>query len=156
MAGANQQAFPYLDTPFVDEHQRITIPWYRFLIALWKATGGSIPITSSVYLQQVGTQIVAYNTSTNAPIGVLVTSGTPGGPDSAIAVGASPFVYSPPGSGTVVVYSGQVELTRDAGANWALIGLSGGAVPVLKDDEIRITYTDAGNKPVARWFPDAA
>lgn len=38
---AIQQAFPKLNTPFVDEGGVISIPWYRFLIALWNRTGGS-------------------------------------------------------------------------------------------------------------------
>jgi hypothetical protein len=153
---ATQQGFPYLDTPFVVEDRRISIPWYRFLVALWKATGGSTPSTSQVYFSLVGSQIIAYNSLTNAPIGALVTSGTPGGARVSVSVGASPFIYAPGSSGTLVVFSGQLEISRDSGSHWDLVGLAGGAAPMLKDDEARITYTDATYKPLAVWFPDAA
>lgn len=36
-----QQAFPRLNTPFVDDKDMIGIPWYQLLITLWNRTGGA-------------------------------------------------------------------------------------------------------------------
>lgn len=37
----DQQAFPRLNTPFVERNLQIAIPWYKVLIALWNRTGGA-------------------------------------------------------------------------------------------------------------------
>lgn len=44
--------FPQLNTPFVDPSGRISIPWYRFIVALWNRTGGSAG-TLSVQLDNI-------------------------------------------------------------------------------------------------------
>lgn len=49
--GQNSQGVPTTNQPFVDKGGMITVAWYRFLITLWRRTGGSlenIPDTSSL------------------------------------------------------------------------------------------------------------
>jgi len=44
----NQNGFPRLNSPFVQENRNIEIPWYRLLITIWNRTGGSGGGTSVV------------------------------------------------------------------------------------------------------------
>jgi len=43
-----QNAFPKLNSEFVDEERKISIPWYRFLVSLWNRTGGAGGTVSAV------------------------------------------------------------------------------------------------------------
>lgn len=64
----------------------------------------------------------------------------------AVTVGASPFTYTAPENGSVIVSSGTVSLiTIVRGSNIVGVGATGGMFPVSIGDGIRITYSVAPN-----------
>ena len=74
----NFAVFPKLDTPVVDEQRLVTNAWYRFLLGLWKRTGGSLsPQSDAVYLtKDVETgQVMAFDANTGQALGEVITAG---------------------------------------------------------------------------------
>jgi hypothetical protein len=63
-----------------------------------------------------------------------------GGPPQVLAPVVSPFIFMPVNAvGTLIVYGGQVEISRAGGA-YILIGQTGGTIPMLVSDAIRVTW----------------
>lgn len=81
---------------------------------------------------------------------VGVGGGSPGSSAAQVAVGASPFVYTVPSSGLVVVSSGTLALSRDGGATY--LPITGNSVPVRNADLVQLTYT--GGAPSFNFLPD--
>ena len=151
---SQQQPFPRLGTEFVSKDLRIGIPWYRLLITLWQRTGGSlVPTTGTVVLNNTVGGIQAVDALTGTVLGYVFLGSASGGPAVPLAVGASPFVYQALGPGTIVVTGGQVEVSRNGGGTWYLVTLNGGAVPMVTNDKVRVTWYDNTNPPVATFFP---
>lgn len=149
-----QQNFPQLGTDFVDVDRRITYPWYRLIVALWQISTGSgvIPVLQAVFFREVSSGVIdAYNTSSAGLIGTLKLENQPGAPEEPQTLTVSPFVFTAPGDGYFVASSCKLEISRSGG--FYLVGLTGGAVPMLRDDVIRVSWIGA-NLPVATWFPD--
>ena len=79
---AQYQGFPHLDSPLVQPDGIMAIPWYKFFIAQWKATGsGSLSAGEQVYLQftatgQLNVMTAGQNTVVSA---VLQPSAIPAG-----------------------------------------------------------------------------
>lgn len=72
-------------------------------------------------------------------------------PAQAISVGASPFTYTAPFDGTVVVSGGTVSaigLSRD-GVTFFVLPIAG-VIPVSRLDQVKITHTGA---PTANFLP---
>ena len=150
----NQTAFPRLDTPFVDEARLLEIPWYQLLVNIWQNAGGAQAQTgSAVYflISQSGS-IDVYSASSQEYLGTLVLAGGAGQPALPIDPGVSPFTYTALLQGTMVVFGAEVELSRDNGAHWYKVTLTGGAVPMMVGDQIRVTWTGA-DPPEVTWFP---
>lgn len=69
--------------------------------------------------------------------------GQPTGPAAAITVTASPFSYTAPQGGAVIVQGGTVsliQLSRDGTTNYAT-GMTQGIVPVALGDIVIVNYT---------------
>lgn len=151
----SQTPFPNLQSPLVDEFGNISQPWYRLLIALWKKTGGSSSVVDSVYLTLDPTDsdlLDVYNTSTGELVGSVSLTNT-GQPAEPIAIGGvSPFVYRATRNGTLVVFSSQVELNRHD-TDWHTVSLQGGAIPMLKTDQARMTWF-LPDPPILTFFPN--
>jgi hypothetical protein len=63
---------------------------------------------------------------------------------SAATVGASPFSYTAPQAGVVLISGGTVSLVEyGRGGVFTNIGTVAGAVPVSQGDVVRVTYTVA-------------
>lgn len=63
-------------------------------------------------------------------------------PLAAVVVGASPFTYVAPDSGTLVVQGGTVSLVElGRKGSFVTTGLIAGVVPVSRGDQLRVTYT---------------
>lgn len=65
-------------------------------------------------------------------------------PVKSITVGASPFTYTAPFDGTLLVTGGTVSaiaLSRDGGTTFISIGLTSGLVPVSRLDQVKVTYS---------------
>lgn len=152
-----QHDFPRLNTPLVElESGIISRPWHRLLIELWKKVGSAfLSVANAVYIgqdpSQVGVSVSAFSATTGNKIGDLLLTNAAPAPPVPQALGASPFVFAAPKAGTLVVFSGKVELSRD-GATWYEIGLMGGAVPVLAGDQVRVTWFQA-DAPTVTFFP---
>lgn len=70
----------------------------------------------------------------------------------AIVVGASPYTYTSPQNGVVVVSGGTVSLVQLGRAGTFLAtGLLTGVIPVSAGDQVKITYTLA---PTVTFLPD--
>lgn len=67
-----------------------------------------------------------------------------GGAVSGITVGSSPFVYTAPVVGQVVISGGtvsKIEISRDVGTTFFTIGLTSGMFLLKEQDELRVTYS---------------
>lgn len=160
MSSPGQQGtpFPLQDFQITDPSGKLTLPWSRLFTLMWSLLGGqTVPGTGSVVLRfdSATGVITAYQSSNGQLIGTIPLQNQPGGAPVPFAVGASPQVFSTEVEGFFVVFAAQVEISRDAGANWYLVTLQGGAVPVRNGDEIRVTWFGA-NKPTVTFFPDFA
>lgn len=79
-------------------------------------------------------------------------SGTPTGPQSVIVLQASPFTYTTPNGGSVLVSGGtvtQIKLSRD-GANFYVTGQTSGVIPVSQGDQLVVSYSAP---PTMVFFP---
>lgn len=150
--GANTTGFPQIATPFVDEQRNITQPWYRLLLNLFLKSGGSLPPTSATYLQAIGGgNFAVIDATTGDNLGTVVTVAPSRGASQPQIVGASPYVFTAAGVGSLVVESGQVEVSNDAGATYLIAGLAGGVVPCLTGTRVRVTYYNS--KPSVTFLP---
>ena len=69
---------------------------------------------------------------------------TPRSAPQSITVTASPFTYTAPLSGAVIVNAGTVSLVELGRAGtFTALGLIGGVTPVWQGDQIRVTYAVA-------------
>lgn len=71
---------------------------------------------------------------------------------ASISVGASPFTYTAPSDGLVIVSGGTVSLVQyGRGASTTALGLLGGIIPVLKGDTVTVTW--AISAPTMTFMP---
>jgi len=143
---------PQVLNPLIDASGIVSPPWYRFFVSLLNKTGAGVSTPSLVYLTSGNSGITAFSAGTNKSIGTIETTGTPGQPAISTDPKISPFEYTAPDSGTLVVESGQVEISRDAGTTWLIAGLSGGAIPLRVADQVRVTWFNS--VPKITWLPN--
>lgn len=156
ISGQQYTPFPKLLTRFVDPATgQLEFPWHRFLIALWRKTGGSnVPETGTVVLSQdTAGDILAYAEG-GGLIGTVQLENQPGGPVQVVAALGSPRVYAANASGALVTSSGKFEISRDSGGNYYSQGLTGGSFPLKRGDQARITWLGA-TAPTLVFFPDS-
>lgn len=155
MTTPSTQPFPRLVSEFVNPDRTLSYPWYRLLITLWQRTGGSVvSTTGSAFLNLVGSLLDAYRSSDGTRIGTVQMDNSAGGPAAVQVLGASPFIFTAPICGTLLVESGQIEFSRDSGANWYVFGLAGGATHLMAGDQVRVTWYNVAPKVV--WMPGAS
>lgn len=147
------QGLPRLSAPFVDENGLLAKAWYRFVISCWRALGQAyVAPEASVVLQITETGTVnVIRASTGAILGQLNFSAAPGGAAEVQVVGASPFVFTATNGGTLLISSGQTELSRDGGGTFYVVSLVGNALPMLKNDVARVSWF--GNAPSIVFLP---
>lgn len=158
-SGANNQGFPQLGTQMVDAGGRVGFAWYRLFISLWRRNGGGfLSNINAAYLQQkptnAGAPVTVHKASDGSLIGTIPVVNIPGGPAEPLTPGASPWVYAAVKDGTLVAFGTQIDLSRDSGANWFQVSLVGGALPMLAQDQARLTWF--GTVPPATFFPIAS
>lgn len=153
MTASVQQGFPQLSTPFVDTNRLLALPWYQLMIELWqKQGGGTSTASATIILQYNGVNVGMYDAVTGAFLGNVSISNPVGGAAVNVVPGASPFTYTAPQAGTLIVAAAQIEISRDSGANWFIASVTGGTVPVLFDDQVRMTWYGP-NIPVITFLP---
>jgi hypothetical protein len=151
---SNTQPFPELGTPLVDANGAVSIPWYRFFVSLWQKTGGAGLITTGVYFAIVNGLVVAYQALSKAKLGTLVMSSSAGAAAQSLTLTASPQVYTATIAGTFFTNGGQLSISRDGGASWFIFSVTGGAVPMLNADKVKVVWEYS--PPLAQFLPVAA
>lgn len=68
------------------------------------------------------------------------------------APGVSPFTFVAPSAGTLVVSSGQVQVSRNNGGTYYVASLTGGPVALLASDQVIVTWYSAV-APTVTWLP---
>lgn len=77
-------------------------------------------------------------------------SGIPPNPESAISIGGSPFIYTAPSKGFVILSGGSVSAVQFTRAMTTLTGQIAGLFPVSQGDQLTITYSGL---PTAVFVP---
>lgn len=147
-------AMPRLSAPLVDAVTgEITPPWHRLLIGMWQRLGGGkFGQTDSVYFQLTEQGFVGvYRLADDSLIGLLIVSGTKGGPVDVQTLNTSPFLFGSTTSGVLTISSGKVELSRAEGTFY-LFGLLGGTVTLLNGDFVRVSWEDQA--PTVAFFEE--
>lgn len=148
-----------LDARITNPDGTPSVPFYRMLTNMWNAIGlNGQPWT------QVGNVSVAnpnslvvndVNGETVATIPIPVQTGLTPEPAEPQSPNTSPFEFTAPVIGTLVVFAGAVEISRDAGATFYMVTLTGGAIPMLPDDQVKVSW-DSSTKPTIIWLPSEA
>lgn len=157
-AGAPQyQPMPKLDSVLIDSGGRITIPWYRFLISVYGKLfppGVSIqtPITTfGNFLAQLVANLPAALPGALPAALPAAFAGLAGGAEQVQILGASPFVFHAPIVGVFTSFGAEVELARSG--TFHQVSLTGGSFWLMKGDQLRLTWMNAGSPPSAIWWP---
>jgi hypothetical protein len=69
-----------------------------------------------------------------------------------VTIGASPYIFTTPAQGALLVSGGPVtliELSKD-GVTWYPLGVTQGQIQMVPNDHVRITYMNA---PTLTFFP---
>jgi hypothetical protein len=149
-----------MGSPFVDPQSgMVALPWYQFLRQIWLRVGGAVATvifgtqtTKNVVTISLGPQAILTGTL-DLDNNVLVTTPVAGNAPEILAPSSSPWVYVPTTQGTLIVFSGQLEIGRNG--QWFTVGLTGGALPMLVGDSARVTWYGA-SKPGAVFLPGGA
>lgn len=146
--------FPLQDYPIADDQGKVTLAWSRWFTTVWNLLGGqAVPGDNPVALRQTAPSTLSvYNAGTGQLIGTVQLDGVPGGAPVPVAAGASPQIYTATDNGFLVVFAAAVELSRDSGVTWYQVTLNGGAVPMLPEDQVRLTWYNQA--PKITWFPN--
>lgn len=149
-------AFPKLDAPMVNENRTVATTWERFFEGVFLRLGqGMVAAPNSALIQQSpvgsGAPLSVYSSATGVLLGVIFLQNTGGGPAEPLAPPGSPFTFATAIDGNLIVSSGKLEISRDLGGTWELVSLVGGALPMLKDDQARISWTHS--VPTVTYLP---
>jgi hypothetical protein len=77
-------------------------------------------------------------------------SGAPASAEGPITVGGSPFAYSAPTAGAVLVSGGTVTAIQITRSSVTLTGLTSGLFPLAQGDILTVTYSGL---PTMTWYP---
>lgn len=77
--------------------------------------------------------------------------GVPPGPEQSVTVAASPFTYTAPRAGSVIVSGGTVSQIQFTRAASYVTGATAGVIPVGSGDQLTITYSV---KPTITFVPN--
>lgn len=151
------QPFPNLDAQFVEQEGNLAPAAAQLLISLWLKSGGKFSqVPNGVFIQQnpttAGAPLTAYDVVTGATIGVLALANASGPPPEIQTPVVSPFIFTTTKVGTLVVFSGKVEIRRTPSLVWHNVSLVGGPVPMLVNDIIRVSWFNL-DPPEIVFFP---
>lgn len=145
---------PNFNTPVIDPLTGVfSHPWLYFFSLLWQRLGGtSLPLSGAYYVGSSGGVPSLFSVLTKKVIGPVSSGTVVPDAQTTIAIGASPVTLVAAGTGNIVVSGGgQVELSRPPGA-FVTVGVSGGIVPVVKGDQVRVTWFSTV-APTVSFFP---
>lgn len=147
---------PDINSPFVEINREISRPWYQFLRQLYLRTGGAMFTLVNAVVDTFGVFTLTANGVSSAVItgtenasgNVLQSTRLIGSPAVVLTLVTSPFVFIATAQGLLVVFGGQLDISRDNGGTWVPVGLVGGALPMLTNDRARITWFSSLPPPV--------
>lgn len=121
-----------IQAPPLDRGGYFSTPWIHFFQFLYSRVGGS-------------------SAPSNTALAAAITGGSTQ-PAVPITVSASPFVYTAPSSGSVVISGGGIENVEfdRAPAGFITLGAFRGSFPMAQNDQLRVTYTEA---PAMTFIP---
>jgi hypothetical protein len=170
---------PPITVPLLDKNGGMELNWWLFLYNLAQHVLGTQGSTSSVTAVQVLTDVDSDAQTTDflsfdARITALeqqlaapqdpAASPVQGVPEDlppatsraqpiwAVSVGASPFVFTAPFDGILVVTGGTVSaISLNRGAGFLSTGLTVGVIPVRQRDQVQITWSGV---PTVTFYPN--
>lgn len=145
--------FPAPTTAIADQRGQLTPAWRRFFQQLFERTGGTA-VASNAALNGNSNQQFAVQTASNPTSAVPLAQyrSQPGQTPSAVNVGASPWTFSAPSNGFIVLDGGSVSNVEfQRGGVQAQLGNPPELIPLRQSDQIIVTYSAA---PGAVWFPN--
>lgn len=147
---------PRLNAPLVNEDGTVAIAWYRWFISMWNRMGlaRSAQVSAVFGSQGPGGNVGIYDSFTGDFIGNIIFSEQIPGPAVPQTPTTSPFIYQATASGSLVVFGGACELSRDRGLNFFGVTLTGGAIPVRNGDQVRVKWYST-DLPQITFFPDS-
>lgn len=151
-----QQQFPRLDAPIVTANGTPSTVFGQFMLNLWAKLGGSSAVAAKAAFisldgATVGLPADLYRSSDGQLIGALALANVPGDPAQVLSPAVSPFTFAAPHDGTLIVFSGELEVSRNSGVTWYKVSLTGGALPMLVKDQARVTWY--GEPPQVTFLP---
>lgn len=154
MATNNPGPPPLQSSKISEDDGNVTYPWSRWFLLIWNLVGGGmVPVQNPVVLRLITPdELGAYSAATGELLGIIPLENQPGGAAQPVAITGSPQVFTAPGDGTLVVFAAKVELSRDNGVTWYIVTLNGGAVPMLMNDQVRVTWFST-EPPTITYFP---
>lgn len=112
------------------------VVWWRFWQVLWRRTGGHTGIDGAALTQASSDQAMLLIASQPKP------KGAPPRP-IVITIGASPYLYTAPFAGWVVINGGTVSSITFSRDGATFFTVPGGVVPVAQGDQVIVTYSVA-------------
>lgn len=144
MSGVGTSGIPNPFVPMVNADGTPQQVWFRFLNNLWNKLGKGFSTNGdAVFLASAsggGLPVTMYDAVTGQVLGQVETTPVNPGPAEPQVLVVSPFEYVAVKVGTLIVFSGEVEISRDSGLTWYKVGLSGGALPLLVTDLARVSW----------------
>ena len=145
--------FPAPTTAIADQRGQLTPAWRRFFQQLFERTGGTA-VASNAALNGNSNQQFAVQTASSQTSAVPLAQyrSQPGQAPFAVNVGASPWTFSAPSNGFIVLDGGTVSNVEfQRGGVQATLGNPPEMITMRQADQVIITFTTA---PEATWFPN--
>lgn len=145
--------FPSTGFPFVDKTGRLTQQARQFFVAIYNRAGGS---TTSATANETGNSSVAFSvaraTTPAQAVPLEQYRSQAGQAPSSVAIGASPWTYTAPGNGSLIISGGTVsEIEIQRGGVAIVTGLTSGMFPLKANDGVIVLFSSV---PQATWLPD--
>jgi hypothetical protein len=179
MANLLPQQIPPITVPLLDKSGGMELNWWLFFYNLAQhvlGTQGNTPVVTAIQVLtdvdsdaqttdflSFATRITALEQQMDTPQDVPPSSVQsvpedfpPANPRAqpiwAISVGASPFVYTAPFNGILLITGGTVSaISLNRGAGFLTTGLTVGIVPMRRQDQVQVTWSGL---PAMTFYPD--
>ncbi len=149
--GADKQGFPQ-DLQICWENLVLRDVWRYFFYSIWQRLGaGVVAIADAIYfflgLNAKGEAVLFMQPvlGGGAPVQIPFTVSV--SPPAVQSLVVSPWIFTAPQSGLLTVSGGRLEMSRDGGVNWYLVGLVGGALTLHHGDAARVSWFNPAGPP---------
>lgn len=144
---------PAPNTPFLDKSGQVSLIWRRFLTALLNRTGGTNAEGNALLNGNANEQFAVQTAaSPTSAVPLAQYRSQAGQAPSAVAVTGSPFTFTAPANGFLVVSGGTVSNVEfQRGGVQATIGSPPEIISMRFNDQVIVAYSSS---PGVIWFPD--